>query len=98
MKSILKAALAVTFVAAAVAIGANLSNLNADPAEKVTFCHAAGQADTDHFITLTTSWNAAFGQAGHFYEDGTPRAGHEQDYLGECEKKGDDDDDDDKKD
>ena len=26
-----------------------------------------------------------FGQAGHFNEDGTPQAGHEQDYLGPCQ-------------
>ena len=57
----------------------------ANAGEKVTFCHAAGQAGTTKFVTLTTSVNAAFGQAGHFNEDGTPAAGHEQDYLGPCE-------------
>lgn len=51
---------------------------------KVTLCHAAGQAGTTKFTTLTISYNAAFGRAGHFYEDGTPRAGHEDDYLGAC--------------
>jgi hypothetical protein len=35
-------------------------------------------------VTLTTPYNAAFGVAGHFNEDGTPRAGHEQDYVGAC--------------
>ncbi len=52
--------------------------------DKVTLCHAAGRAGTTQFVTLTISYNAAFGQAGHFYEDGTPRAGHEDDYLGPC--------------
>lgn len=54
------------------------------PADQVTLCHAAGQEGTTQFVTLTISANAAFGQAGHFNEDGTPRAGHEEDYLGEC--------------
>jgi hypothetical protein len=56
----------------------------ADRPETVTICHAAGQAGTTQFVTLTIPVNAAFGQAGHFNEDGTPRAGHEDDYLGEC--------------
>ena len=53
-------------------------------AEQVTLCHGSGQEDTTHFVTLTIAEEAAFGQAGHFYENGTPRAGHEQDYLGAC--------------
>jgi len=52
--------------------------------EMVTLCHADGQSGTTKFSTLTISWNAAYGQAGHFNEDGTPRAGHEDDYLGPC--------------
>ena len=52
--------------------------------DKVTLCHAAGRAGTTQFVTLTISYNAAFGQAGHFNEDGTPRAGHKDDYLGPC--------------
>ncbi len=52
--------------------------------EKVTICHAAGQDGTTQYVTLTISRNAAFGQAGHFNEDGTPQAGHENDYLGAC--------------
>ena len=36
-------------------------------------------------VTLTLPYNAVFGQAGHFNEDGTPQAGHEQDYLGPCQ-------------
>jgi hypothetical protein len=65
----------------------------AAPAEKVTICHAAGQDDTTHFIELNLSYNGAFGQAGHFYEDGTHQAGHEDDILGPCEKKPDPPDD-----
>jgi hypothetical protein len=51
---------------------------------KVTICHAAGLAGTTHYITLTIGWKAVYGPAGHFYENGTPRAGHEQDYFGPC--------------
>lgn len=51
---------------------------------KVTLCHAAGLDGTTQYVTLTVGYAAAYGPAGHFYENGTPRAGHEQDYLGEC--------------
>jgi hypothetical protein len=36
-------------------------------------------------VTLTIGHSAVFGPAGHFYENGTPQAGHEDDYLGACE-------------
>lgn len=52
--------------------------------QMVTLCHAAGQTGTLQFTTLTIAYNAAFGVAGHFNEDGTPNAGHENDYLGAC--------------
>jgi hypothetical protein len=55
---------------------------------KVTICHAAGLAGTTHYNTLNISENAVYGRhgnAGHFEENGTPRAGHEQDYFGACE-------------
>ena len=52
--------------------------------DKVTICHAAGLAGTTHYITLTISRNAVFGPGGHFFENGTPQAGHEQDYMGAC--------------
>jgi hypothetical protein len=61
-----------------------VSDARADKEDKVCICHAAGLAGTTHFVTVCASRNAIFGQAGHFYEDGTPRAGHEEDYLGEC--------------
>lgn len=57
----------------------------ASPGSSVTLCHAAGREGTIKFITLTIPYNAAFGQAGHFNEDGTPNAGHEEDYLGPCQ-------------
>lgn len=58
----------------------------ASPPEFVTFCHVAGLAeDPANTITLTLPYQAVFGEAGHFYENGTPAAGHEQDYLGECQ-------------
>lgn len=59
----------------------------AAPPDKVTICHAAGQDGTDKFVELTLPENAVFGQAGHFNEDGTTQAGHEDDTLGPCDKK-----------
>lgn len=52
--------------------------------DEVCICHAAGLDGTTHFVTVCANRTAIFGQAGHFYEDGTPRAGHEEDYLGPC--------------
>ena len=52
--------------------------------EMITICHAAGREGTTQYVTLTLPYPAVYGQAGHFYENGTPRAGHEQDYLGAC--------------
>ena len=55
------------------------SMAQAAPVEKITICHAAGDAETTHYIELTLSPNGVFGgndQAGHFNEDGTPKAGH----------------------
>lgn len=49
--------------------------------DKVTICHAAGQAGTTKFVTITVDRNAL---KGHFDEKGTPLAGHEQDYMGAC--------------
>ena len=53
--------------------------------EKVTICHAAGLAGTTKYVTLTISYNAVYGPGGHFNENGTTQAGHEEDYLGPCE-------------
>jgi len=53
----------------------------AEAVDKVTICHATGSGS---YVTLTIPRNAAYGQAGHFNENGTPKAGHEDDYLGPC--------------
>ncbi len=52
--------------------------------ENVTLCHASGLEGTTKYETLTVGYEAAYGPAGHFDENGTPNAGHEQDYLGAC--------------
>lgn len=82
--------LASLFTLAAVALGAcqDAAPTEARPAagplaarggsDKITICHAAGRAGTTHYVEITVSANAA---NGHFYENGTPMAGHEQDYL-----------------
>jgi hypothetical protein len=75
-------------VAMLVAIGAAL--VYSVPAmatenEKITICHVAGLAsDPANYITLTISVNAVYGPGGHFNENGTPQAGHEEDSFGAC--------------
>jgi hypothetical protein len=65
--------------------GVLVATAPADGADKVTICHAAGRAGTTKYVTLTISENAVYKeQGGHFFENGTPRAGHEDDYLGPC--------------
>jgi LPXTG-motif cell wall-anchored protein len=64
------------------------SEVQAEQPAMVTLCHAAGLDGTTKFVTLTIPQQAAFGRAGHFNEDGTPRAGHEADYRGACEQPG----------
>ncbi len=86
-KTILKAAGGAAIIAMIITAGAFQQKLNAAPEDKVTICHAAGQAGTTHYVELTISRNAVFGEGGHFFENGTPRAGHEQDYLGRCKCK-----------
>jgi hypothetical protein len=52
----------------------------------ITICHVAGLAsDPANYVTLNITLAAAVGQAGHFGENGTPNAGHEQDTLGACQ-------------
>ena len=55
-----------------------------DCEKKITICHAAGRDGTTHYRTLDISYNAVYGPGGHFNENGTPRAGHENDHLGAC--------------
>lgn len=77
------AALVCVFVGAGFAVAAYASgNPHGD---KVTICHAAGRAGTTHFETLTIGHQAVYGPGGHFNENGTTQAGHEQDYLGPCQ-------------
>jgi len=56
--------------------------------DKLTICHVAGLAsDPANYITLTLPYNAVYGkngESGHFNENGTTKAGHEQDTLGPC--------------
>lgn len=66
-------------------LGGFLFSHTASATETVTICHAAGQDDTTQYVTLTLPETAVYGQAGHFNEDGTPQAGHENDYMGACE-------------
>jgi len=68
-------------------LGVGLVALTASAGEPVfvTICHAAGlAADPANSVTLTLPENAVYGQAGHFNENGTPQAGHEEDTLGAC--------------
>ena len=54
--------------------------------DKITICHVAGLAGSDKTVTITADRHAIYnnGEGGHFYENGTARAGHEDDYLGAC--------------
>jgi hypothetical protein len=71
-----------------VSLAAGLAAAGVRPAfgtnEKITICHAAGQEGTTKFVTLELPPAAVFGPGGHFNENGTPAAGHEQDYMGPC--------------
>ena len=77
----------VSVLMVATLLGLIVTPVSADPEEKITICHAAGQDNTTQFVTLTLSRNAVYqdqGNGGHFYENGTPKSGHEQDYFGDC--------------
>jgi outer membrane biosynthesis protein TonB len=50
---------------------------------KVTICHATS-SETNPWVELTISENAVYGPGGHFNENGTTQAGHEEDYFGPC--------------
>lgn len=76
MRRLALTAAAVLAIAAAGSVSAN---------DKVVLCHAAGLDGTTQYVTLEVGYPAAYGPAGHFYENGTPQAGHEEDYLGPCE-------------
>jgi hypothetical protein len=76
------AVLAVVIVAACSEMGVTSMTTPDSPAlvkaPKVTVCHAAGLAGTTHYIAITISEN---GLNGHFLNNGTPKAGHEEDYI-----------------
>jgi hypothetical protein len=58
----------------------------ATKSDKVYVCHAAGQADQPaNWVTLYVPATESGYPQGHFTEQGTQEAGHEQDYLGPCE-------------
>jgi hypothetical protein len=50
----------------------------------VLVCHAAGREGTTQFVALSVPANEGGYPQGHFTEDGTAEAGHEDDYLGAC--------------
>ncbi len=57
-------------------------NWEPTPSEKITICHVAGRKDEPaNYITLEIPPQAL---NGHFDENGTPKAGHEEDYVGPC--------------
>ncbi len=69
----------VALVAATAAFATNT------PPQKITICHVAGLAsDPANYITLELPPQAVYGNGGHFNENGTPQAGHEQDSFGAC--------------
>jgi hypothetical protein len=47
----------------------------------MTICHAAGPAGTTRYSKLTLSPSAVYGPGGHLNQNGTTRAGHEQDFV-----------------
>jgi hypothetical protein len=49
-----------------------------DDKDKITICHAAGRAGTTKYVEITVSRSASY---AHLDEHGTPRAGHEEDFI-----------------
>ena len=73
---------------AILAIGASLliaGTAQATKPEKVYVCHGAGRDGTTKYVTLHVPANAGGFPQGHFTENGTAEAGHEDDYLGKCD-------------
>jgi hypothetical protein len=53
--------------------------------DKELICHVAGRADNPaNYRTLDLPPSAIYGPGGHFNENGTTQAGHEQDTFGAC--------------
>jgi len=71
--------------AAAITVGGIVGATTASAVDhKVTICHAARLDSATQYVTLRIGVNAVYGPGGHFNENGTPQAGHEDDYLGPC--------------
>jgi len=58
-------------------------SISLSKAPKVTVCHAAGRAGTTKYVAITISAN---GLGGHFGNNGTPKAGHELDFIATAER------------
>src|SRR5688572_17664741 len=69
--------------AALMALGFAVTGAATNDDKKVTICHKTSSV-TNPFVTLTISENAVFGPGGHFNENGTTQAGHEEDTMGPC--------------
>ncbi len=79
--------------AAMLAVGGLTASATNGPPPKIVICHVAGSADDPaNYITLELPYQAVYGIGGHFNEDGTTQAGHEQDTLGACNPPPPDDD------
>jgi LPXTG-motif cell wall-anchored protein len=78
MKKIMAVAVAILIVAIGVIWYSPVS-----ASDKVTLCHAAGLDGTLKFTTLNIAPSAA--ETHLDLVTGTPQAGHENDYLGECD-------------
>lgn len=76
---------ALTVIAAVIAI-ALAGSASVSAQEKVLVCHAAGQDGTTKYVTISVPPNDGGFPQGHFTEDGTTAAGHEDDYLGACQE------------
>lgn len=80
------AAVIVAALLGVVAATASAGGHGGGPPEKLTICHVAGLAsDPANYVTLHLPPSAVYGNGGHFNENGTPQAGHEQDSFGECD-------------
>ncbi|QQG41415.1 MAG: hypothetical protein HYV90_04640 [Candidatus Woesebacteria bacterium] len=70
-------ALTSVFVVATFLLGKSLTSVFARAGDvPKAYCHAAGREETDHF---NYHYNRAW--TSHFYNNGTPKAGHEDDFY-----------------
>jgi len=73
---------AVVLVALSIGLVVDRTTAQNGKDDKVTICHVAGNTDDPaNYVTITISKN---GLNGHFDQNGTPRQGHESDFMGEC--------------